>query len=110
MATTTMLRQAQGRFTTDGVLLSNGTTAGWQLAFQVHPFSITGSGSFAGTITVYVDNGATAPTDADINHAVLGSMTSPGVVMSDGPYRWVKVTGPAGADADLAGANGVTAR
>lgn len=92
-------------------LLANGTSAGWKFVYGLHPFTIDVNGAFSGTVTVYVSNGASpalaAPTDADANHSVLGTKTAAGSILSDGPYKFVKVTGPSGANAALMAANAV---
>lgn len=106
--------QGGGRFTTtsdEEALLVNGVSAGWKRIYKLHPFTVdvSGAASFT-TVTVYVSNAPAMPTDADANHSVLGTKTAPGSILSDGPYNFVKVVGPAPVNAYLAAANNAPAR
>ena len=75
------------------------TSSGWQMLEGIHPFSVTVSGDFSATsvvVTIYVDSGDTAPTDADANHATLKVFTitapqaAPPAFSTDAPYEWIK--------------------
>lgn len=101
---------AGNAFRNQETLLLNGTSAGWKFAHRMFPFTVDVNGSFAGTVTVYVSNAPDLPTDADANHAVLNTKTTPGAILSDGPYKFVKATGPAGSNAYFAATNSVPSR
>lgn len=95
-------------------ILVDGETADtdgvWFDTLQLHPFTITIGGDFVltpstGGITVLVSNGVLGytadskvaigvkPADADNHWPALGPdlINAPYSVLSDGPYRWVKI-------------------
>ena len=88
------LEQGQGRFKLHEALLTSqsAATAGrWVDTFGMHPFSVTVSGSFVGTVKILVSNAPTKPSDSETNHPQLGSdITAPEAVSADLPFRWVK--------------------
>src|SRR6266850_6577557 len=92
----------RGRWFKKGTLV-NATAANvsgpWQMLEGIHPFSVTVSGDFSatsGVVTIYVDSGDAAPTDADANHATLKVFTitapqaAPPAFSTDAPYEWIK--------------------
>jgi len=76
----------------DAATANTATSGNWQPLEGIFPVTITVSGTFAGgtTVTLYVENGAVAPTDVDANHGVLQSYTAPGVYILQGPAEWIK--------------------
>ena len=76
----------------DTAIANTATTGGWQPLEGVFPVTITVSGTFAGgtTVTLYVENGLTAPADVDANYGVLQTYTAPGVYILQGPAEWIK--------------------
>lgn len=100
------------RFVASRILLdqqATSTPGQWWDTLQLHPFTVVISGQYTltpdtGGFTVLVSNGVggfdpsgnaiiTKPDDADIFYPTLGPelITTPYSVLSDGPYRWVKV-------------------
>jgi hypothetical protein len=101
------------RFEHEDTLMLAGASTGWRPVFRFFPFTVdvSGSGSPWATLTIYVSNAPTAPTDTDANHSVLGTKTAPGSILSDGPYKWIKASGgAAGVNVYLSGASSVSSR
>jgi len=78
---------------------STNTSGAWMSPEGMHPFSITVSGDFSATsvvVTIYVDDGDSAPSDADANHATLKVFTitapqaAPPAFTLDAPFEWIK--------------------
>src|SRR5947207_14189466 len=93
MGLTTSVRR--GKWFISGKLLdaaaaNSSTSGGWQPIEGIFPVTITVAGTFVGTVTLYIENGAAAPTDTDVNHGVLQSYTAPGVYILQGPAEWIK--------------------
>jgi hypothetical protein len=77
----------------DGTLLEaqGADTAGtWQNIERIVPWSITIRGTFVATVTIYVSNQVTRPTDSDNAHAPFQAYTAADSGGSTIPFRWIK--------------------
>lgn len=93
MATVTAVN-GRGTVQTRGTLLdaAAATTNGvWWNIGGLRPLVIVVSGTFVGTVQLYVSNSPTKPSDSDNTQAQLdGDITSPTSITSDNGYQWVK--------------------
>ena|SRR5437773_5138189 len=74
----------------DAATANTATSGNWQPLEGIFPVTITIAGTFSATVTLYIENGASAPTDTDANHGVLQTYTAPGVYILQGPAEWIK--------------------
>lgn len=95
MAVETKLQQEQRGWKVTGTLLdgATGDTNGtWVPLHRVHPLCVTVEGDISATLTVYVSNAPSKPSDSDNDRPVLGStLSGAGSVTIDAPYNWGKV-------------------